>query len=477
MTLHTYQAFFRRLSQSLAVASLSVGLVCTASAALPVAVDDTVEIFTRKTSTIITNLLANDTDADGANTLQIIELAGAAKGKVALVAGGVRYTPGRNFDGIDTFQYSVSDGTDTDTATVTVRNAFLLGAGNYAGPIGGDPANHENSGFIRLRLTGESTFTMQIQYAGESFRFVDDFVDTTVNPPITDGTYSVMVTGRTKSLPLVLNYPKNKPGAPITGSFDGTTFSIPRLLFTFMNRAAVEGRYTLNFAVPAPTSSQPQGIGFATMNITALGASRVAGRLPDGTAFTSSTFVNPAATALGIYTPLYRGGGSIFGSVTFPGETIIEPVGTLTWKRPASRTRLFRRGFTGVPLTVSGSEYVVTSLRGPLNRPLVTNTVGDVNFSVIGDGIRNAKSQPLVLPVVPVGPYRFIVSPEANPLRVVARVIGQSGLVVGTFRDPVNRRTRKFQGIFNQADNTASGFFIGSRNTGDIFISVVGAPN
>ncbi|HUP63462.1 MAG TPA: putative Ig domain-containing protein [Thermoanaerobaculia bacterium] len=65
-------------------------------------------------------VLANDTDPDG-DTLTASLLTEPSHGVVVLnTDGGFTYTPSENFFGTDSFTYTVSDGSETDTATVTI---------------------------------------------------------------------------------------------------------------------------------------------------------------------------------------------------------------------------------------------------------------------------------------------------------------------------------------------------------------------
>ncbi|NMO16819.1 tandem-95 repeat protein [Pyxidicoccus fallax] len=66
-----------------------------------------------------TTLLANDTDADG-DSLTVTAVGTATHGAVTLAGGSVTFTPEANFSGTATFEYTVSDGTSTRAATVTV---------------------------------------------------------------------------------------------------------------------------------------------------------------------------------------------------------------------------------------------------------------------------------------------------------------------------------------------------------------------
>ena len=66
-------------------------------------------------------LLANDSDSDG-DPLTIVSVGGADHGTTKLHSdGSIIYTPDANFNGTDSFTYSIGDGNGgTDTATVTV---------------------------------------------------------------------------------------------------------------------------------------------------------------------------------------------------------------------------------------------------------------------------------------------------------------------------------------------------------------------
>jgi hypothetical protein len=87
----------------------------------PVAVDDTATTVNGFPVTI--NVLANDSDPDG-DPLTVTGVTDPPNGTaVNNNDGTVTYTPDCGFFGIDTFDYTISDGQGgTDTGTVTVRN-------------------------------------------------------------------------------------------------------------------------------------------------------------------------------------------------------------------------------------------------------------------------------------------------------------------------------------------------------------------
>ena len=84
----------------------------------PVAVDDTATVA--EDSEVSVAVLSNDSDADG-DTLTIESFTQGTNGSVVISGSNLVYTPSANFNGSDSFTYTINDGTGlTDTATVSV---------------------------------------------------------------------------------------------------------------------------------------------------------------------------------------------------------------------------------------------------------------------------------------------------------------------------------------------------------------------
>ncbi len=90
----------------------------------PIADDD--QAITAEDCAVIINVLANDSDPDG-DPLTVTEVADPASGSVEINdCGTITYTPDVDFNGVDSFMYTLSDGaggTDTATVTITVLSA------------------------------------------------------------------------------------------------------------------------------------------------------------------------------------------------------------------------------------------------------------------------------------------------------------------------------------------------------------------
>ncbi len=97
----------------------TVNVTVTGANDAPDAVNDSATVAEDSSANAI-NVLANDTDADG-GTLSITAATNGANGSVTFTATGVTYSPNANFNGSDSFTYTISDGQGgTDTATVNV---------------------------------------------------------------------------------------------------------------------------------------------------------------------------------------------------------------------------------------------------------------------------------------------------------------------------------------------------------------------
>ncbi|MCC9641513.1 peptidylprolyl isomerase [Rhodopirellula sp. JC740] len=103
-------------------ATLAVGDVTTNNP--PVGVDDTFTVVSGSGQNTL-DVLANEAStADPGETLTITGVGTASNGGTVTVASdglSILYTPAANFIGTDTFQYTLSDGTSTDTVQVTVN--------------------------------------------------------------------------------------------------------------------------------------------------------------------------------------------------------------------------------------------------------------------------------------------------------------------------------------------------------------------
>ena len=100
----------------------SVEVTVNAVNDVPVANSDTFTTDEDTPVTILaTELLSNDTDVETQESLNITEVKNAVNGTVSLNEfGNIEFTPDANFNGTASFDYTITDGTDSSTASVSV---------------------------------------------------------------------------------------------------------------------------------------------------------------------------------------------------------------------------------------------------------------------------------------------------------------------------------------------------------------------
>jgi len=161
----------------------------------PVANNDSAT--TDEDQAIVIAVLANDTDANNANSeLQVSAVSSVANGSVSITtaARGVRYTPAADFHGTVTFTYTVSDpdgATDTAVVTVTVRSV------NDAPVANPDSATTDEDQATTINVLGNDS---DVDHANS------ELVVSAVSAPSTGGTASIASAGRSVHYTPPLNF-------------------------------------------------------------------------------------------------------------------------------------------------------------------------------------------------------------------------------------------------------------------------------
>ena len=105
-------------------ASASVNVTVTAVNDSPVAVNDTAS--TKEDTAVSINVLSNDSDVDG-DALAISGVTSPAHGRAVISGSNVNYTPATDYNGADTFTYTLTDSNGaTASATVSVTVIGVL---------------------------------------------------------------------------------------------------------------------------------------------------------------------------------------------------------------------------------------------------------------------------------------------------------------------------------------------------------------
>ena len=173
----------------------------------PVAQNDTVA--TNENTPVVVQVLANDSDIENDN-LSVVSVGSPLNGSALNNADGtVTYTPDVNYSGPDAFEYTITDGTDTATATVVLTVIFVnvdpvIGADQFSVAEGesrvldllGNDSDGDNDALTVIDVSDPSNGTATLLANGsvrytpnEDFSGSDSFTYT-----VSDGT--VEVTGQ-----------------------------------------------------------------------------------------------------------------------------------------------------------------------------------------------------------------------------------------------------------------------------------------
>ncbi|MCF8285173.1 MAG: tandem-95 repeat protein [Sphingobacteriales bacterium] len=114
----TNNAYKPKLTVEYSTASVTFPEITIPTTYKPIAYPDTTSVKSNATKTI--NVRSNDLNYYG-NTNNLTSVTTPAHGTASIVSGNVLYTPAGSYAGVDTFTYTITDATNSQTKTATVR--------------------------------------------------------------------------------------------------------------------------------------------------------------------------------------------------------------------------------------------------------------------------------------------------------------------------------------------------------------------
>jgi len=390
------------------------------------------------------DVLAAITDPDG-DSLTLTSVTKPRHGSLSTnLAGKITYTPNASFAGLDTFQYTVSDGNGgSATGTITIETPYNPVQGIYNGLAVNSPQTNAGTGLFQATVNYRGHFSGKIILGGTTYT-----CSGSINP---GGDASVQAKSATGAAVTLSFQSPLTAGSEITGTATSVSATSPFTAsvdpYSTANPAPEAGRYTIAIPHnPADTGALfPQGDGYGSASISTAGLVRVAGVLGDGTPFSQSAYLSGSGS-WPFYVAAYSHRGSISGPVTVSGTSAFSAV--LQWDKPAHPSdATYPGGFTmAVELTgttykaVSGSPAIFTDNGGlgtvVLNGPNTTNLAHHLSVS----------SQNKIT----------VTDPGADRLKLA--LSPQKGTITGTFLDTVTGKTVSLGGVVIQP-GTGFGLF------------------
>jgi hypothetical protein len=222
------------------------------------------------------------------------------------------------------------------------------------------------------------------------------------------------------------------------------------------NAAPQAGTYT--WTIPGsgdPNNTQvPQGDSYFTVTVDASGKVSIKGSLADNTPVTESSVISADGLAP-IYIPLYSGGGQILGWVAFEDTGEQDFGGQISWIKQANvKAKFYPNGFN-IQTNAPGSAYDSTV------SPVTGFSVGQVELS--GGNLPSDIVNP-----ISIGADNKVTNLSTNKFTLTISV--KQGSFKGSVLGPAGKMIN-YNGVLFQKRNTASGFFLGTDQSGRVVIS------
>ncbi len=382
-----------------------------------------------------------------------VKIAGAATTNLTLA--GLVFGSAASYQMIASNSYGSA--ISTQAVLTVVSNPFTQLTGTYYGLFAESNAQFQSSGFLTLTLRTLGTYSAKILNAGGSYSFSGAFTVTG------QGTASVP---RGKGVtPLIVNMNLDLTGGTeqILGSISNAAWSAglqaDRATFSTTNPCPNAGKYTLVLESGSDGSQSPGGDGYGTATISAAGAVTLRGVLSD------NTTMLPAASGVSIsnqwplYIPLYGKLGSLSGWIDFSnGPSIL--AGEAGWFRVGAYGKLYPSGFTNYPV-ITGSTFAPGTTRIP-----VLSETNNLNIILSGGGMGTNLTNTVTL----YNTGRFVTNGAGIP-KLTLSVVPSTGVISGSFLDPLTRLTTPIKGVVLQQQTNAAGFFATTNATGTFILT------
>jgi hypothetical protein len=458
-------------------------------AAPPTPQDDTAIVAPGKQVEI--KVLANDTDPDVGEDLTIQpNPTGALHGTPTVNGNSILYQADASLETTDEFTYTVSDGTNTATAKVTVATLAAI-KGTYAGLATVDADPSIEPGKVQVQLTSLASATTRVTWQGVPYP---------AKKPLygVDGRATLVLTKRAGGH-LELSF-ELKPGHQgdtashrLVGDLrdldaGGQTITVATFDLGHTPFAADEaaqrptaGRYT-SFLQGDGSSpfSEPGGFNIFTINARTT-SGKIIGQMPDGEVFSAGSpyaghryvinqrlykaiqKANPTSKNYVAGEPLYKRSSMITRGASLDDQLDAR----LSWQRGANASSTYYPGgitaFRNLLLLARGYRIVPRRYPPPLDFAQdgsLTNgevTLQDGNLAAPMTRLVNVKFGPKV--IVP-----------KDTLALHIKIAGNSGVFTGSFKHPVANKIVKFKGAFDETAGEGRGAFQDTTERGLVII-------
>ncbi|MBL9114958.1 MAG: hypothetical protein JNJ83_08115, partial [Verrucomicrobiaceae bacterium] len=400
----------------------------TVSAAAPLTVNDPISILTHPLSKTISNGNTATFSVVAGGTAPFsyqwqrngVDIAGETADTITVTAAP--NTVGRyrvKVSNVAGFVFS-------NTATLTLGGWFV---GAFEAPLPRSTALNANlGGVLRLTTTADFTYTGKVTLGAVIYSIKGNLVFNPTDPM--RPTLSVNIPRKnTTALTLTVGFgPDAMESITLT---DGTSSLAATGWRKVWNKTvlptAYAGYYTLGMDTPLSlVETRPEGTSYASFTVNnTTGALTTAGKLADGTAFSSTAFVGPHGEVL-VFAPLYKAKGSVIGTMQIAAAVQNKDntlVGEIGWLRPAITGKVFPAGVGPFDLSAVGARYDAPAAGNlVMGLPIGATNNAEIDFDTI-----------TTLPVRVDAKHKITPDATLKPTSFTATLNPKTGILTGSF--------------------------------------------
>jgi hypothetical protein len=265
---------------------------------------------------------------------------------------------------------------------------------------------------------------------------------------------------RPGSNPLTIRWAVDLSGSEqITGTVSDGVWTADltgdRAVFTRTQPAGQAGAYTLVLLGSPGSSLAPGGDSYGTVSVDALGRVKLKAFLADQSVIASKVSLSRNGYWL-LYAALYKGQGAVLAWIHFADQPTTDFDGVVSWIKPAQHdARYYPAGFTN-QTALLGSRYM-----RPPDRTTPILNVTNALVTLWGGNLSQPKTNQVTL-----NPDSKVTCLGPDDLDLVFNL--SSGLFTGRCAPMGGGAGLTFKGAVLQKVNTASGYFLGTNQSGQV---------
>ncbi len=409
--------------------------------------------------TLRVKLINGFTPAEG-QTFKVLE-AVARAGKFTQVIGAVETYTGTSIS-VEIRGPSLADLAGGFRGLALASETPLRGRAGAANP---------EAGLLTVKLTGSGRFSAKLILGKKVYPFKGKLD--------TNGMFTGQVRAGGAVFDVTLAADITSGSGTITGaiSLAGVSydFALDRATFNKKSNIAPEaGAYTILFPPNVdnsdPNAPRPQGTGWATASVKTSGKVKIAGRLADGSAFSSGGALAPDGSFDAFARP-YKKLGIIAGALTFaapprdPDPATSDVTGTVRWTKPAQAKGAFPKAFD-TTIEATGSAYIAPGKNDRVLPEL--DAAGEARLTFTGGGLAGAAAKDIVISTKNKVTYP---GPSGSDDKLALKFVTKTGAFSGKFSNEEASSPAKFSGVVLQKPQRGGGFFVGTADSGTVDLS------